>query len=207
LRTGQVGLGTGRWGGQKDGRHERLQQRKDQDQMRHRATLATAIVVVLLSGIVSAGAKTGVLSINRSATPATVALEMVGGTADGGGGQGQPARSGKGKGSKSQGSPSTAGGGLLGVDITVGGSAPADGGSGGAGVTGAVGVAGVDGTASVGGGGGSGAPVQAGASVSGPGSSTTSSTAPAAKIVVTGPSGPAFTATALGIPVLGDILQ
>ena len=76
--------------------------------MRQRGTLASAIVVVLLTGIVSAGAKTGVLSIDKTATPATVALESANATADGG--QSQPGQSGKGKSSKFKGSGTSAGG-------------------------------------------------------------------------------------------------
>src|SRR5262245_14098332 len=97
------------------------------DHMKHRATLASAMVVVLLTGIVSAGAKTGILSVERSGSPAVVSLESAD-SLTGDGGQAEPGKPGKSsKGSKPKGS--SAGSGGAGVDVSAGGSAPAGSGS------------------------------------------------------------------------------
>jgi hypothetical protein len=154
--------------------------------MRQHGTLASAIAVVLLSGIVSAGAKTGVLSVEKPATPATAALESADVTTVAGDkGQAGKVRA---KGSAPTGSPVSAGAG-----VTVGGSAPSGGGVDAAGSGRGV-------TASSGGS----LPVATGVTVSGPAATTPSSTAPAAGGSSTPPG---FSASALGVPVLGDVLK
>ena len=61
--------------------------------MRQHGTLATAVIVVLLSGIVSAGAMSGTLSLRKSDDPGTLSLEMLDdGTGSNVAVEGQPGR-------------------------------------------------------------------------------------------------------------------
>src|SRR5882724_621707 len=169
--------------------------------MRQQGTLASAIVVVLLSGIVSATAMTGSFSPAKPAAPAADAAlgaadtaATAAGTAAGLGGT-HP----KGSNPKGSATPGQAG---------SGGSAGGAGGVGGVGgsIAGQTGSDSASAPSTIAG--------QLSGTVSGltPGSTVTSSTGPAAPGSGSagsgsGPAGPSFSASTLAVPVLGDLLK